>query len=1154
MSKNFKVKTNVQDSNTSSNSDIVKLDHKTHILKLPDTYIGSIEKTKETLWCINHTDTDGSENTNKFIKRELEYIPGKYKIFDEIIVNALDQYIRTHENSKCKDKVKNIKININNDSGEICVYNDGEGIKIAMHSKEKVYNPELIFGHLLTSTNYNETELKHVGGKNGYGAKLTNIFSTKFLVDTCDGKSLYSQCFLDNMSIKQPPSISKNNNTQFTRISYTPDFKKFNIPGLTPDIINMMEKRAYDMAACTPQATIYFNDEKINCSSFEKYIHYYIGSKEETPRAFEIVNDRWEIGVALNKDECFDSISFVNGINTIKGGKHVDYILNQITKKLVDFINKKKKITLKPNFIKDNLLLFIKCTIDNPSFSSQTKEFMTTNKDKFGSTCVISDKLVIQMSKIGIVEKAIEQYEMKNSKNLKKNDGKKQNRLKGLPKLEDANFAGTKKSNQCTLILTEGDSAKSMALSGMSIIGRDNYGVFPLKGKILNVKDITNTKKLLENIEISNIKKIIGLQANKVYSSIDDLRYGSILVLTDQDEDGSHIKGLLFNLFESLWPSLFSKGGFIKSMLTPVIKIKKGNKEKQFYSVKDYDKWKTKNDSKGYTLKYYKGLGTSTPKEAKEYFKDMKIVNYTTNEEEDIKSLSMAFSKNDNSANERKLWLSNYLKEDTLDYNSKNVSISEFVHKDLKHFSNSDNIRSIPSLIDGLKPSQRKVLYCCIKRKLDKEIRVAQLAGYVSEHGAYHHGEASLQGTIINMAQDFVGSNNINLLDPIGQFGTRIMGGKDSAQPRYIHTKLRTITNLMFNKLDNPIYNYNQDDGENIEPNYYTPVLPLILINGTSGIGTGWSTDIPNFDPKDILSNIRNNLNGKEYNSMKPYYSNFKGTINKNNEHSYMSKGIYEISGNKLIIKELPIGMWTDNYKNFLESITIDNKTGDSKKHIIRYYDSYSTDVDVHFEIYLNMNHSELIDLNCFDDKLNMTKLEKTFKLTSNINLTNMVLFNKDNNIKKYNNVEDILNEYIEVRSENYDKRKQYILDSLDKEINILEIKIRFIMEFIENKIIINNKSKVDIINQLETRKYPKDSENSNYDYLLKMPIYNLTKDKIDEFNKLLENKKEEFKSLQIKNNKTLWLDDLEVLEKELKIKLTKNTKNNKKVNKFKLK
>lgn len=1102
---------------------VVKLDHRTHIYKLPDTYIGSIEKTQDSQYLKN-------DETNTFEKHDIEIIPGEYKIFDEIIVNALDQYIRTNENPQCTNKVKNIEVSIDKETGEICVKNDGEGIKIEMHSKEKVYNPELIFGHLLTSTNYNEKTLKHVGGKNGYGAKLTNIFSKKFYVETCDGKNIFKQTFYDNMSRKDEPIIKKSKSKQYTMIKYLPDYAKFKTDGLSDTMIKIMEKRTYDVAAFTNNANIYFNKSKLSVKSFNSYIDMYIND-EDIVKVYEKINNRWEVGICLNDDQLFEGISFVNGINTNKGGKHVDYVVNQITKKLSEFITKKKKLTIKPQFIKDNIRIFIKCTIDNPSFNSQTKEYMTTNKDKFGSECIITDKFITQVSKIGIIERAIELYELKNSKGLKKNDGKKQNRLKGIPKLEDANWAGTKKSDQCTLILTEGDSAKSMAMAGMSIIGRDKYGVFPLKGKILNVKDSNNDKKLTDNAEIGNIKKILGLVSNKEYKDTSSLRYGKLLILTDQDEDGSHIKGLIFNLFESLWPSLYRYDGFLNTMLTPVIKAKLKSNEKSFYSVKDYNKWINLDEANGkWSVKYYKGLGTSTPKEAKEYFKKPKMVKYTSKDSNDSDAIHLAFSKHEDSANKRKEWLGDYDYEQTLDYNSKAVSIEKFVHDDLKHFSVSDNVRSIPNIIDGLKPSQRKVLYCCKKRNLtSKEIRVAQLAGYVSEHGAYHHGEMSLHGTIINMAQDYMGSNNINLLDPIGQFGTRIMGGKDSAQPRYIHTKLMPITNMIFNKLDEPIYKYNKDDGVNIEPEYYVPIIPMVLINGSQGIGTGWSTDIPKFNPLDIINNIKRKLNGNEYEEMMPYSHGFKGTITKKSKNIYTSKGVYEVKENKIIITELPIGMWTDTYKIFLESLVIDTKNK-SKKQIIRYYNSYSTDTDIHFEII--MNEDIIWDLNKYNEKIGMTHLEKTFKLVSQINLSNIVAFDSNKKIMKYNTINSILDEFYELRLHFYDKRKTYLLDKLQQEIDILSIKIRFINEFIKGKIIINNRSKSDIIKQLEERKYP--MEIDSYDYLLKMPIYNLTKDKIDEFNENLENKQSEHKTLFSKDNKELWLDDIKELEPKL--------------------
>ena len=1097
-----------------TNEEIEKLDHRSHILKLPETYMGSIESDSDEKWFYDN-------DIKKILKSNKVIIPAQYKIFDEIIVNAFDQYVRTHFiNSEYK--VKNIKINIDKDTGMISVHNDGEGIKVEMHSKEKIYIPELIFGHLLTSSNYSDSKISHVGGKNGYGAKLTNIFSTEFYIETIDhyNKKKYRQKFYDNMSNKDKPSITSNSSKPYTKISYIPDYKRFKQSGLTDDMYSVMEKRAYDLAACTSNnVNIYFNNEKLDCKTFEKYVDYYIGDKTITPRCYEKVNDKWEIVVTMSPNESFEQISFVNGIFTSKGGKHVDYITNQITKKLIEFIKKKKKINVKSNFIKENIMIFIKCFLDNPDFNSQTKEYMTSNREKFGSKCEITDKLISSISKIGIVEKAIELTEQKDSRSLKKNDGKQQNRIKGLPKLEDAIWAGKKnKCKECTLILTEGDSAKAMAMAGMAIVGRQKYGVIPLKGKILNVKDPSNHKKLIDNNEVNSIKKALGLQSGKEYKNVDDLRYGKIMIMADQDEDGTHIKGLVFNLFHSLWPSLYNMDGFLNSMLTPVIKAKKGKNIEQFYSVKDYEKWKEETESSNsYHIKYYKGLGTSTPDEARTYFKEFKNVKYLTNGEDNEKCLNLAFSKKDNSANDRKKWLSEYDRNNTLDYSEKNVSIEEFINRDLIHFSNSDNIRSVPSAIDGLKPSQRKVLFCAFKRKLDKEIRVAQLAGYVSEHGAYHHGEASLQGTIVNMAQNYIGSNNINLLEPNGQFGTRLHGGKDSAQPRYIHTKLSPITSKLFNKLDEPLYEYNDDDGVKIEPIYYVPTLPMLLINGSSGIGTGWSTDVPCFNPIDILKNIKLYNIGMEMEPMIPYYKGFKGQIIKNGDN-FISKGIYEIKKDTIIIRELPIGIWGQNYKEHLENMINKNE--------IRYYNSYSSDIEVNYEIVMDKGAIEKLNIL---DKNGENKLERKFKLISLINVSNLVAFDKNNKIKKYKNINDILKEFIETRLEYYILRKQYLIKIMDEDIKYLMMKIKFITEFISGIIKISNQKKVDIIEQLKKYKYIMKDE--SYDYLLRMPIYNLTKDKIDEFNNNAKLRLEELEILKTKSNKDLWKDDYSEIE-----------------------
>ena len=1108
--------------------DYKKWTHEEHVLKLPDTYIGDTDFNSIDIWAINN------DPEPKMEKKTITYIPGEYKLFDETIVNALDQYIRIKEATETGIfPVKNIKINIDLEEQSICVFNDGEGIPIDIHPTEKKYIPELIFGELLTSSNYkneDSKEILHVGGKNGYGAKLVNIFSKEFNITTVDKKKgkKFSMTFYDNKQRKDKPKITSHKSKPFTQITYKPDFTRFKSGKITDDMLTLMKRRAYDLAACTnSDVSIYFNNEKIECKNFEKYIELYLGSKTECPRVYERVNPRWEVCVALSPSLSFEDVSFVNGIHTSKGGKHVDYIINQVTKKLCEWILKKRKITIKQNYIKENLIVFIKCTIDNPSFSSQTKEYMTTNKDKFGMTCDISNKFIDQLSKCGIVERAIDLAEAKDNKSLKKNDGKKQNKIKGIPKLEDANDAGGKNSDKCTLILTEGDSAKSTAMAGLDIIGRDKYGVFPLKGKLLNVKDPGNKSKIPNNVELINIKKILGLQTDKIYKDTSTLRYGKVLILTDQDEDGSHIKGLVFNLFETLWPSLFNIPGFLNSMLTPIIKmtIGKGKKAKQiqFYSVKDYDKYIINNPNcKTNEIKYYKGLGTSTPKEAKEYFKELKMVEYTTNELQDVAALNIAFAKYDNSTHVRKEWLSNYDKDQTLDYNSPQVTIKDFINYDLIHFSNSDNIRSIPNVMDGLKPSQRKVLFSAFKRNLrTKEIKVAQFSGYTSEHSAYHHGEASLQGTIINMSQNYVGSNNIPLFMPVGQFGTRIHGGKDAAQPRYIFTKLDPITDILYNTKDFPLYKYNNDDGLPVEPKYYAPIIPMILINGTKGVGTGWSTKMPCFNPCDIISSIKSYLSDKDLKEIKPWYNGFTGKIEKINNTSYRTKGIYEIKNNKIIIKELPIGTWNQNYKEDLEKLLIDTKNK-SKNQILRDYNTYCTDTKIHFELICS---NEIINkLNVYDNKLDMTKLEKQLNLCTQLNISNMVLYDTNNRIKKYNSVNDIIIDYCDKRLEFYKERIEYIIKNIEDDLYLLKYKIKFINEFIDNTVKIIKTKKQAIIDQLKTKKYP---EINNWDYLLKMPIYNLSEEKIEELNETINKKQKELEEIKAHTPKTLWTKEL---------------------------
>jgi DNA gyrase/topoisomerase IV subunit B len=1553
-----------------------------HIYQLPDTYIGSVESTPIESYIYN-------EQSNNMVKTNITYVPGLFKIYDEIVVNALDHFMRLRDEMKKGKKdvkpVKQIRISIDKSSGYIEIMNDGDGIDVEKHSSYDMYIPQLIFGELLTSTNYDQDMEKLWGGKNGYGSKLTNIFSKEFIVETVDHRreKKYIQKWSNNMKSFDKPSIKSNSKSPYTKIRFLPDYARFGLKGLTDDIYNLFHKRAIDACATTDSTvSIYFNEKKIDIKNFEKYVDLYVGSKDDRPRAMESCGDRWEI-IATFSDGQFEQVSFVNGINTSRGGKHIDYITGQITKRLSEMVSSKTKKEVKPQHIKDNLAIFVKCLIVNPSFDTQTKDALTTPSAKFGSKCELSDKFMTALYKSGLVDKAISLTEFHQEKKVAKTDGKKTNRII-VPKLDDANLAGTRYSQECTLILTEGDSAKTMAIAGLSVVGRDRYGVFPLRGKILNAKD-AGLKKIAENEEITNLKKILALQQGKTYTDLSQLRYGKIMIMTDQDSvtgdtplllrkdnhihiktiedltkewttdingkdygvtdfevwtdnswtkikhvmrhkvtkdiyrilthtgvvdvtedhslldkngnkispknikvgeellhnfplfeenrvyipdnleqydysdlckfaseckiryyqklrkselidelnrikntshltliptnnesilkllpdeawvmgffwadgssgiykwdyeyknknrprayiyhrttynwaisncnktllekaksileniynyefkiiedksnhiknskckmgykllinggnktkdivekytnlfyyknkhpkfkngnkyipseilnastnireeflkgyyagdgfqhdisqkslnmdveskisaqslyylckslgyevsinhqerklnvytlnitkgtqqnnpniikkifklshkedqyvydletenhhfqagigqmivhntDGYHIKGLVFNLFESLWPSLYKMDGFLTSMRTPIIKVIHTNGDNiSFYNLPDYEKWKEQTERgagglRGWKIKYYKGLGTSKETEAKEYFSNMKITTYHYNTKTSDESLDLAFNKK--RADDRKEWLMKYNREEVLDYKNDTIPYEEFVHKELIHFSNRDLERSISNMCDGFKESTRKIMFGCLKRKLFKdEIKVAQLAAYISEVSAYHHGETSLQQAITGMAQVYVGTNNANLLQPNGQFGTRVQGGNDAASPRYIYTVLTKLARTVFRDEDLPILEYLNDDGLDIEPTYYIPIIPMVLINGAIGIGTGFSTNVPCHNPSDVIDQcerIIDKLNKSDstqliqtkeelneacdiisktkLSTLVPWYLGFTGEIVPYKEGSYASRGKYTwIDDQTVEITELPIGTWTEDYKDFLEGMIANGSP------VLKDFENHYTAKNVKFILKLYPNVRVTIEKD----------FELEFKLATskNLSLNNIHLYTQDGAIKKYKDTNEIVRDWAQVRLIKYYERKKHQLKALEKQYILISAKVRFIQDIIDNKISIMNRKIKDVDTQLAELKYPTLVENDNdvpqqegleerevkvkeipsYGYLTRMPIHQLTYEKKQALEKEANTIKMQIEELKAKPLQKIWYDELQ--------------------------
>lgn len=1154
---------------------------KQHILDNPDTYIGSTEEVDSVLWILNET-------SDKIVENSIKYIPGLFKLFDEGIVNCRDHVIRmlqsVADGVENAIPVSNIDISIADD-GTITMYNDGNGIDVAMHPEYNLWIPELIFGHLRTSTNYDKTEKKIVGGKNGFGFKLVLIWSVMGAVETVDHiRGLkYRQEFKENLDIICPPTITKCKTKPYTRITFKPDYARLGIAGLTPDIVALFKKRVYDVAAVTDKSLkVRYNTELVPVKNFQQYIDFYIGAdKALTPRVYEESGCRWEYAVSLTPSGEFAQVSFVNGIHTAKGGKHVEYILSQITRKICDLIEKKKKVRVNAASIKEQLILFLRCDIENPSFDSQTKDFMNTPFSKFGSKCEVSDRFIEKISKLGIVETALQLSEIKDTREAKKTDGSKSKNVFGIPKLADANWAGTAKSKHCIIIFCEGDSAKAGIISGLSSEDRNIIGVYPMKGKILNVRGETSSK-VHGNKEISDIKQILGLETGKSYDTEEivwaKLRYGKVMFMTDQDLDGSHIKGLAINLFQSEWATLLRIPQFISFMNTPILKATRGKVELNFFNEGEYRLWKASLDHhcNGWSLKYYKGLGTSTAKEFREYFKQKKIVYFKHSDDTDD-LIDMVFNKK--RADHRKDWLNLYNRGLFVDTSKDQITYNEFINHEMIHFSKYDCDRSIPNLMDGLKISLRKILFSAFKKNLIKEIKVAQFAGYTSEHSGYHHGEASLNAAIIGMAQTFVGSNNINLLLPNGQFGTRLMGGKDSASERYIFTALNKLTRTIFPACDDHVLTYLEDDGLLVEPIFYAPIIPMVLVNGTRGIGTGFSTDILCYNPEQIIQCMQYKLAHPEFVAAEssgidfiPFYDGFTGVILKISPEKFMSKGVYEKLGtDKIQVTELPIGFWTESFKEHLDALlnpsaapatasAAASAAAAKQKENPWIVDFKNMCTDQSISFIITFAPGKLAELESIVGDNGCNGLEKLLNLYNTMSTTNMHLFDEHDALQKYAKVTDIADAYFEVRLKLYQLRKNFLVGALEKELVMLSNKVNYIKELLEGTIDLRRKSHDQVVTLLKSKGYDmlcnkgvgavtsvvdeveetatatataSPSSSSSFKYLTKLPMDAVTEENIEKLMADKSQKDAELETLKRTDAREMWRSDLCILVAE---------------------
>jgi len=1148
------------------------LDQRSHVLHRPDMYIGSVKSLKQACYTAD-------KETYHITKKEINYNPGLDRIFIEALSNAIDNVWRSEE---FDEKCTKIKITINPETGETSVWNDGLSIPTEKNEKTGLYNVEMIFGNLLTSSNYNDKEERKTSGRNGLGIKLSSIFSKSFCVKTVDPKTekMYEQTWSDNMSKRSEPKIkvSKLKNG-YTEVSWTPDFEKFGCEGYSEDMLAIYYKHVIDCAMIT-KVNVYLNDIKVPVKNLQEYAQLYLNEEEEEDNDEEdkkkkkvdnilsIIHEGCEFVLTPNKLNDFDAISFVNGVETYEGGVHVEAWSNAIFKPILEKINGAGKkgtpqLTLKD--VKQFFRLFLNCSLVNPEFTSQEKTKLSAPNVK----TKIETKHITNIMKWDVIEKIKDIIRSKELLALKKTEKKK-----GFKKIEGydpANNAGGKWSQDCTLILCEGLSAKTYAVMGIEVgaygkKGRDWYGIYPLRGKVLNTRNASTTS-ISKNREITDIIQALGLRFGVDYTddkNFNTLNYGKLMLLTDQDDDGIHISGLIINMFHSLFPSLIKREkSFLITMKTPLIRIYQKNKDICFYSMNEYKKYIEEKGKVEGRVKYFKGLGTSNEKEVKDSF-GKKIVEYIEDDKTDENINKVFHTK---FSDVRKTWLESYdpnnIVLDNEDDNVNKMTYSDFMDHEMIKFSIDDCKRSIPNLIDGLKESHRKILYSCFLKNLKhsgKTLKVAQLAGFVAEKTNYHHGEQCLYDTITKMAHEFPGSNNIPLLFRDGQFGCKAMGGKDAASARYIFTKLEALTRLIFREEDDILLERIQDDGELVEPRYFVPILPMVLVNGiTGGIGTGWSCSIPNFNPDDIIKAIKiwleeNTLFEDDEKSISkigeilPWYRGFTGKVEKISPNKFATYGhVKEEKQGVHIVDELPIGLWTEKFKENVETLLEEKE--------IKSYKNYSTSDKINFIINENNN-----GISCNLD---------TLKLKTTFTTTNMVLFSENDTIKKYDTIDEIIDSFCKVRFDYYIKRKKHILNDLKEVLKYANNKYRFLSEVMDEKLKVHKRDEKDLIKDLESRGYDKKltkkeekeeddeeekDEKGSYRYLLDLKIRSFTKQKLEELKKEIDGLNQRIKETEKISEKQMWINDLNEFEvgyqKWLDEMNKKETKGKKKVKK----
>lgn len=1161
----------------------------------PDMYIGTTVPEVISYLCFEpHQDEAGKITSVTTSKKTVKVCPALLQMVYEIVGNAADQI-------KVTD-VRHIKVDIDTETGSITVFNDGSGIPIRPHTQfpDRMV-PDVIFSEPNSSSNYDDDKERTGIGRNGEGAKVTNWWSVLFIVETCDSEHIFKMKWSGNGSMAHKPSIkTTSRKTGYTKVTFIPDYKRLNlmdnetsIEALGP-VLDYLKSSIWSLCAVTDKnVSIHLNGTKLPVRSAIEYAKVLAGDE---PVAFDENDDgTFQVCVWSAVGAQATQMGFVNSI-PCNEGTHMAHAVSRLA----------EAMDVSEVAVRHNCCLLVNTTVRNPSFESQCKtrlrtSWRTTSSPKY----IVSEAMKRALKRTKVAAEILNAQKFdddrKASKQATKDNGSRQGPINVV------NYAGARragkslfrrKGGKCWLILTEGLSALNFALAGLL---RNFMGAYPLRGKPINPRDKT-MKKILENEEIKGILTILGVRS--VLKDLrptrpSELRYDGVWVLADQDTDGAHIVALVSNIFAFLLPELMaSTPGFVSRFATPLIRAipKKPNSNDQvmeFMTKRAFDLWfeqLSNSKKRNYETKYFKGLGTSTARDAKRCFNrtDKLVVGLTFNDEQDWVILDEFFGKKtarrkdivgqvvgysiikpgDNSVD-------NFTKKSVadealdVDYTRRFISMYEYMIQEYMAFPIDDCKRSLPDAVDGLSVVMRKILWTLFikyKAMVRPKVRVSQVGSASAEFTGYHHGEASICGSVTNMGRDYHLSCNINLLVPSGQFGTRHV--RKAAQPRYLFTCLEPIARALFPPEDIPVLKLTEEEGQQCEPYRFVPVIPYILCNGKTGaIATGFSCELPPHNVKDIITWCRAYIqqgfelpaNTSDRIDIRPWIEGYGGDISISDDG-----GSVTFSGRVCLDPSDPcqvhvteLAVTTDVFWN------VDSKEKSGLAHIKWIQENEATMVvngDVN-EVDMTIQFAKPVT----DEQ--MSHLRRRAETT--MSYSNMNLWTEDGRLRGFSSVQDIARYHAEIRLNMNARRKAYQLREIQERLDRSTDAYEFVKMCIESQgALVFRRPRADIDHDLaaaglkkrksiQARKASRadnddqdnnddnddgnDDDNDNdlkssYDYLLSMKIASFTAETLLKLKQCAKDAQRDYNILEAKSTRQMWLEDLDRFEQAYRL------------------